>query len=289
MKLKLLRKTVLDYPSGSALEYHDGSLFVIGDDVHYILCLDDQWNIIRHIQLFESDLERIPKPDKPDIECAAVIGDVLYLLGSGSKSPQRDVAFIVQLSDYSVKRISTAAFYGIFRDRNLVGEMNIEGFTGCRNKLLLFNRANTSQPNSLIITDRKILKKQFPDRFKVMPLEIGSLNTIPLGISGAAYCEVNDYLFITASAENTSNTYDDGDIVGSVLAVVDNASAALDNSVFYVKHLIIELDKVDAVFSKQKIESVCITRQQDKAYRCVLVADNDDGKSVLFEMDIQLT
>ncbi|MFN8237217.1 MAG: hypothetical protein U0T77_03525 [Chitinophagales bacterium] len=159
MKLKLLRKTVLDYPSGSALEYHDGSLFVIGDDVHYILCLDDQWNIIRHIQLFESPLDRIPKPDKPDIECAAVIGDVLYLLSSGFKSPQQDVAFIVRLSDYSVKRINdTAAFYGIFR-ADLVGEMNIEGFTGCRNKCSCSTGANTNQPNSLIITDGKILKK----------------------------------------------------------------------------------------------------------------------------------
>lgn len=288
MKLKLLRKVVLDYPSGSALEYHNGSLYVIGDDVHYILSLDDQWNIIRRIELFESVWERIPKPDKPDIECAAVIGDVLYLLGSGSKSPQRDVAFIVQLSDCSVKKINTAAFYGIFRDRNLVGEMNIEGFTGCRDRLLLFNRGNTSQPNSLIITDRKILKKQFPDRFKVIPVEIGSLDNIMLGISGAGYCEVNDVLFLTASAENTSNTYDDGDIIGSVLGIVYDASTALDASIFTVKHLI-ALDKVDAVFSKQKIESVCITRQLDKIYNCVLVADNDDGKSVLFEIEIQLS
>jgi hypothetical protein len=287
MKLKLLRKAVLDYPSGSALEYHKDSLYVIGDDVHYILCLDAQWNVIRHIQLFESALERIPKPDKPDIECAAVIDDVLYLLGSGSKSPQRDVAFIVQLSDYTVKKINTAAFYGIFRDRNLMGEMNIEGFTGCKDKLLLFNRANTSQPNSLIVTDRKIVKRQFPDRFKVMPVEIGSLNNIPLGISGASYCEVNDILFITASAENTDNTYDDGDIIGSVLGIVYNASDALNAPSFIIEH-IIELDKVEKVFSKQKMESVCITRQENKNYTCILVADNDDGKSVLFEMDIQL-
>ena len=164
--------------------------------------------------------------------------------------------------------------------------MNIEGFTNCGDKLLFFNRATTEQPNHLIITDYNILKKKFPDKFKVIPVKIDKLNGIQLGISGACYDAKNDILFLTASAENTNNAYDDGEIIGSVLAMVENASKQINQQELQIKNYI-ELDKIDVGFSKQKIESVCITQQQNKNYFLTLVADNDDGKSVLFELSVK--
>ena len=49
MNLKLLRHSMIDYPSGSALEYYKEVLYVIGDDVNYILCLDAAWKEVKHI------------------------------------------------------------------------------------------------------------------------------------------------------------------------------------------------------------------------------------------------
>ena len=285
MQINFLRNKIIDYPSGSALEYYNNVLYVVGDDVNYILCLDEGWNKINELKLFEFNGIRIPKPDKPDLECATIIGDMLYVIGSGSKSPQRDVTFLINLSNNKIKKISTAAFYAIFKDRNLVSEMNIEGFTDCKDKLLFFNRGNTQQPNQLIITDQKILKKQFPDKFKVMPIKIGMLNNIALGISGACYDEKNDILLLTASAENTNNAYDDGEIIGSAIGIVYNVYQKLNEKEFVIDELI-ELGKINPIFTKQKIESVCITSQAGGKYTCTLVADNDDGKSVLFEIEI---
>ena len=124
MQINFLRNKIIDYPSGSALEYRK----------NYILCLDKNWNEVNHLKLFEYEGVRIPKPEKPDLECATIIGDMLYVVGSGSVSPQRDVAFLVNLAEEKIKKISTAAFYSIFRDRNLIAEMNIEGFTDCKDK-----------------------------------------------------------------------------------------------------------------------------------------------------------
>ena len=285
MQISLLRNKTIDYPSGSALEFYNNTLYVVGDDVNYILCLDENWNESNQLKLFEYNGVRIPKPEKPDLECATIINDMLYVVGSGSKSPQRDVAFLINLSDNKIKKISTAAFYSIFRDRNLIVEMNIEGFTDCKDKLLFFNRGNTQAQNQLIITDQKILKKQFPDKFKVMPIKIGTLNNIALGISGACYDEKNDILLLTASAEDTNNAYDDGEIIGSAIGIVYNAYQKLKEQEFVIDKLI-ELDKINPVFIKQKIESICITKQSEKDYTCTLVADNDDGKSVLFEIEV---
>lgn len=285
MQVNFLRNKIIDYPSGSALEFRNDILYLIGDDVNHILCLDNDWNEINQLILFEYDGIRIPKPEKPDLECATIIGDMLYVVGSGSVSPQRDVAFLVNLEESKIKKISTAAFYAIFRDRNLIAEMNIEGFTDCKDKLLFFNRGNTQQPNQLIVTDQKILKKQFPDRFKIMPVKIGKMDDVMLGISGACYDEKNDVLFLTASAENTDNAYDDGEIIGSAIGVVYNAHQKLNEKEF-TTDVLIHLETVNTIFVKQKIESICITQQVNKNYTCTLVADNDDGKSVLFEVEI---
>ncbi|MDB5226312.1 MAG: hypothetical protein JWN78_505 [Bacteroidota bacterium] len=287
MKINLLRKEVIDYPSGSAIEFDNDLLYVIGDDVSYILCLDAQWKPVKKITLFDFEGKRIPKTDKPDLECAAVINDQLYVLGSGSRSPQRDVAFIVQFSNDSVKKINTNSFYSLFRNKQLIMEMNIEGFAACRDKLLFFNRGNTQYPNQLIITDQKILKKQFPGRFKVMPVQTGNIGNIPLGISGACYDSLNDILLLTASAEDTSNAYDDGTIAGSAVLVVRNAYKKLDDEILTADEVFL-LGENEPAFIQQKIESICITKQQDKNYTCVLVADNDDGNSTLFEVEISL-
>ena len=285
MYINFLRHKTIPYPSGSALEFRNNVLYVVGDDINYVLCLDNDWNEINRIVLFEFDGDRIPKPDKPDLECATIIADVLYLMGSGSKSPQRDVAFIVDLFTGKIKKINTAAFYAIFRDRKLVQEMNIEGFSVCKDQLLFFNRANTTQGNQLIITDTKIIEKQLPNKFKIIPINIAPLENIPLGISGACYDAIQDRLFLTASAEDTSNAYDDGKIIGSVLAIVDNAYEQLTKPTLDI-HPLIYLDKVHSAFTEQKIESICITESKNNFYKCTLVADNDDGKSQLFEIEI---
>lgn len=287
MKINLLRKEVIDYPSGSAIEYHNDILYVIGDDVNYILCLDQQWNPLKKITLFDFKDRRIPKPDKPDLECAAVMNDQMYVLGSGSRSPQRDVAFLVALSSDAVKKININSFYSLFRDKQLIKEMNIEGFAACKDKLLFFNRGNTQYPNQLIISDQKVLKKQFPDRFKVMPVQCGNIENIPLGISGACYDAMNDILLLTASGEDTNNAYDDGAIAGSAILVVQNAYKKLDDEILTADEVFL-LGENHPEFTQQKIESICITKQQDKNYTCVLVADNDDGNSTLFEVEISL-
>ena len=77
------------------------------------------------------------------------------------------------------------------------------------------------------------------------------------------------------------------EIIGSVLAIVENASKQINQSELVIDNYI-ELDIIDISFSKQKIESVCIVHSENKNFNLILVADNDDGKSVLFELNVEL-
>ena len=49
----------------------------------------------------------------------------------------------------------------------------------------------------------------------------------------------------------------------------------------------IDLAEIDNQFEKQKIESICIQKNINSEDIIYLVADNDDGKSVIFEVLIK--
>lgn len=288
MKLIFKKQVVIDYPSGSALEFENDVFYLIGDDTHFIQCLDKDLSPCQTISLFDYPETRIPKALKPDLECASIIDHQLFIFGSGSKAP-RDIMFQLNLQDQRLTRVDSPVFYDFLREKFPESALNVEGFTSCRDRLLIFNRANNSMSNTLFITDKNVLDNRAPVDIKSMALNLGTLNNVVLGISGACYDEESDVLILTASAEDTDNAYDDGEVLGSVLAVITNAYKKLAHPERELEvDEIIELNLVGSVFHKQKIESVCLRQKTANNYRLVLVADNDDGKSVLFEADLFL-
>lgn len=286
MFLELLQSKQINYPSGSALEYYNDEFFVVGDDANYVLCLNKTFNETRKINLFEFDGIRIPKVDKPDLECATILNDILYILGSGSKMPERGYVFTVNLKDNSTEKKSMHSFFSKIESQKIIQEINIEGLANYKDKLLFFNRGNTQESNHLIITSVGIFENSNTNNLSIIPIETGQLNGVNLGISDACIDEQNDLLFVTASAEDTNNAYDDGTILGSVIGIVPNFSTQLKEPCIKINQ-VIKLGEEHTIFSAQKIEAICITAQSENKYHLSLVADNDDGKSVLF--DIKLT
>ena len=287
MILKLLQSKQINYPSGSALEFYNDEFFVVGDDINYILCLDKAFHETRKIKLFEFDGIRIPKVDKPDLECATILNDILYILGSGSKMPQRGYVFTVNLKDNSTEKKSMHSFFSKIESQKIIQEINIEGLANYKDKLLFFNRGNTQESNHLIITSVGIFENSNTNNLSIIPIETGQLNGVNLGISDACIDEQNDLLFVTASAEDTNNAYDDGAILGSVIGIVPNFSTKLNTHSLEIK-AVIKLDEANDVFLEQKIEAICITEQFENKYQITLVADNDDGKSVLFGIELTI-
>src|SRR5437870_2354775 len=61
-----------DFPSGSSLEYFNDRLYLGGDDATKLLVLDTNYDRTDSITLFESELTRIPKNVKADLEASAI-------------------------------------------------------------------------------------------------------------------------------------------------------------------------------------------------------------------------
>jgi hypothetical protein len=278
----------LTYPSGSTLDFYKGKIYLIGDDAKYISILDTDFNEIDTIPLFEHADHRIPKKEKRDIETSTIVQingqDILALIGSGSKNKRRRI-YLVPLNTEKVieKEISTVK-YGKFIDKlydNGIAEVNIEGSALTGTHLLLSNRGNKANPsNYLIATEKGFWTSQ-----KDAGIILTKLN-LPdgLGISELAYDK--GVLFFTASVENTSNAFDDGEIGDSYLGYVEGIDILIGEKSITPDHLI-NLAEYDKAFVGHKVEGICI-ENSDNGYVIDLVSDNDDGKSTMFKIKLYL-
>lgn len=291
MELKIkFRKTVTDIPSLSGVETIGDKLFVVGDNAPYVFELNGRFDLLKmHLLIKEANLEGnvIPKLLKPDLEAMCKVkfevGELIFIFGSGSKSPQRDTLFIFDPSGkIPVKKYSLYDFYGFMKiECKIASEnFNIEAAVCNGETLYLFNRGD----NQIIEFSLEDLfehlenKKHFPD-FKTYNISLPMFKKIQAGFSGADI--IDNKIIFTASLEKTNNWIDDGEILGSYLGTI-----AIDKLQEYYRpscHLI----TVNHVVQKIKVESVSIKNFSDEGYQLILVTDNDGGFSEMIECTLK--
>ncbi len=271
-------KVADNYPSGSTISYLDNRFYIMGDDAAEILVLNEKMDETERIPIFpKGDSSRLPKASKADIEASVTIDhegtDSVLFLGSGSLSPQRDSAFLLNPKTKAVRRMDLKRFYDQLRTQ--FQDLNIEAATAIESKLLIGIRANKSHPdNYLVLAGQTGISYEFQRKIKIQ------LSIDQAGISGLDYDEKRDVLFITFSTEDTANSYDDGNIGESYLAALQNARQLLKGTGLIIPSLI-KLTDLHSEFRSQKIESVSLKGDERKL---LLVADDDQGNTKLFTL-----
>ena len=276
--LYLIHKSELDYPSGSTICFMNDLFYIMGDDASEILILNDKLVEVERVPLFPKDENiRIPKATKADIEASVVIRqngiDCILFLGSGSVSPHRDYAYLFEPESKNIRRIDFSDFYDQLR--NQFAHLNIEAATMLGKSLALGIRANRSNPDNYIAL--AIPGKLSPEFQRKVLLKLPVEHT---GISGMDYDGERDILFITFSSENTSNSYDDGEIGESYLAIIQEAADQIQKSELYISSLT-KLSELGPELKFQKVEAVSLTRDHRQL---LMVADNDQGNTNLFRI-----
>ena len=274
--LCLIHKSELAYPSGSTICFMNDLFYIMGDDASEILILNDKLIEVERVSLFPKDENiRIPKAIKADIEASVLIRqngiDCILFLGSGSVSPHRDYAYLFEPESKSISRIDLSSFYDQLR--NQFAQLNIEAATMLGGSLALGIRANRSYPDNYIALASP--GKLSPEFQRKVLLKI---TVEHIGISGMDYDVARDTLFITFSSEETSNSYDDGEIGESYLAIIQDAADQIKNNELYISSLI-KLSDLGPEFKFQKVESVALTADNRQL---LVVADNDQGNTNLF-------
>lgn len=279
------------YSAGSALVKIGDKLYLVGDDMGYVLVLDQSLNILDSIVLIDSAHNPIPKPTKPDLEAATVVqyngADALLAIGSGSLDPYRNRAWLVNVTNKQPVEIDLSPFYTRLKALGL-RDLNIEGCTTAKDMIVLSARGNKTDPvNHLIFTSARFWERQATAPISISTVSNGIVAGSSFsGVSGLEYSTQSDCLLLTLSTEETKNSYDDGTIGKSYIWLIRDISKKTKSGDIRPDR-IYDLQEADSRFKGQKIETACIISETPQEMHLALSADNDDDKTVLFLITLQ--
>ena len=208
---------------------------------------------------------------KPDLEAVVSLPDGRTLaLGSGS-TPARMRA--VLLSEASVLVAGLAPVYARVAEALEVApdQLNLEGACVVGDALRWFQRGlpAAGAPTSSVDLDLAGLLDAASGAAaavrvsKVRRYDLGAVSGVGLAITDAVSLE-GGLVLVSAAAEDSPTTYDDGPVVGSALAVLDG-DRVVD---------LAELPQLDGVVAK--VEGLAVSGHREELLDLVAVVDADD-------------
>ena len=206
--------------SASGLIYKNNALWIIGDNSGFLYEYQiDSKDLIRH-PLLENPSENIIKKDKPDYEAITNFGEDLYIFGSGSTDKRNSM---VHLNASSKKIISTydlGELYATIKDVAKVNaeDFNLEGAIYDGKSWYLLNRGNGIACRNVLFT---ITGENLKDNFSVFSTDfiLPELQGVRTSFTDAIL--IDNIIYFLATAEDTISTYDDGEVLGSIIGGID--------------------------------------------------------------------
>lgn len=293
MKATIQHAAPLPLPSASGIEIVGVVAYVIGDDAPFLYTFRAaDLAPIGRITLFETTdftSGRLPKALKPDLEAMTLLprSGQLVAIGSGA-TPAREQAFSIALPQDgaagSVKTHSLTALYAAFRRHLPAGmPLNLEALATTPAGCLFFQRptgTTAGRVGFLVPLAEEVLTGELPTApFSTFSYALPALDGHPAGLSGATWFD--GHLFVTASAEATSDPVLDGEVLGSLVGILDPQNP--ENGRFA------RLEWPDGRPFREKVEGIAVrTRLPDGGYELVLVTDDDRGGSTVIIAHLHL-
>ncbi|MBK7778876.1 MAG: hypothetical protein IPI43_32985 [Sandaracinaceae bacterium] len=270
--------------AGSAVRRWGGRLVVVQDDVHALGFLDEVTGDITALLLppgadgshvFGDDLGN--KALKMDLEACVTLPDGrLVALGSGSTPARERLVVVGPAGD--VRQQNAHALYAAMHARpEFTGsELNIEGATVVGAALLLFQRGNGA-PRDGRLPVNAVGRMELgafvsfldggpaPVLGDVVQVDLGQVGRVRFGFTDACTLPDGRVAFL-AGAEDSPDTYRDGQVVGCRFGLLDGSSATYT-----------DVQTPDGSGSRLKLEGLdFVAEHPDGTLEFVVVADMDD-------------
>ena len=251
---------IIGIGSASGLVYLDEKLYVISDSSSYLYEYHISDTKLNKIPLVENPQENIVKKDKPDLEAIALKGNDLYLFGSGStESRNRFFKYKLKSGKVITKDI-TDIYSKIKRQCNIADdELNIEGVILNGESIYIFQRGNGKIGNNGII---HATNSAVDAKFEFIPIDLPKIKNVPATFTDAVL--VDTTIYFLASAEDTTSTYLDGEVLGSIIGSIDLNTMKL-------------IDWIQ-ITDQHKFEGLTLFKQTATEIEFLLCEDNDTEK-----------
>lgn len=255
--------------AGSGLIRDRDGLWAVGDDLHHLIHIPWGEGIAEGHRMFPGDLPldfAARKAVKPDTEAFFEItrrGDeaVWLAMPSGSKPNRVKGAVIRKSSRLEINERDFSPLYEVLSSK--ISDLNIEGATLWKEHLVFFQRGNgPSRTNALITVKLKDFISGFKsgeidsEAFRIDPVDLGEWDHAAITFTdGFAH---RGHLIFTAAAERTDSTYEDGEVVGSVVGIWDGARA-----------------RILGRLAGAKIEGLALEQATETEMTCYAITDTD--------------
>ncbi len=236
---------------------------------------------------------RVPKKHKRDFEAIAAWRQgkqtQMLIFGSGSKLPQRSHVVQVTWQDKLLSAIEVQAepFYQhLMATAKLTPEqVNIEGATAFDNKIILLNRGL----NQSIVMDLKGFASYIAGNCKGVAPQMGlhtyhlpEINGVQVGFSGAYTDLRRNRIYFSASAEDTADWIQDGEVLGSYVGWIVRPTAP-DGGELFAMPVVDEAGE----HTKDKIEALALLPPVDGNVQIMALTDTDGGHSQMLILELR--
>ena len=262
--------TIKGIAAPSGLLYSQNVLFVISDSSQFLYQYDIEKKLLLKFPLVKEAKENIIKENKPDLESITQYGNQLIMLGSGS-TEKRNSMFTLDLGTDTLQSQDLSILYrklkniGSFSDNQL----NIEGSIYAHQTMLLFQRGNSKNSRNGIF----IVPNHQEDGIRFVPISLPTLDDIETTFTDAIL--VGDTIYFLACAENTTSTYEDGEVLGTILGVMHAPT--------------FEIIEVHLLSEHQKFEGITFYQETESEFTFLLCEDNDteDLEATIYKLNFK--
>lgn len=256
-QLSLLFK-IIGIGSASGLVYFDGKLYIISDSSNYLYEYHISDEKLNRIALVENPQENIVKKDKPDFEAITINDQELTIIGSGStRNRNKSFSYDIESGKVSEKDLTGLNTKIKTQLHFTDDELNIEGLIFNKKDLYFFQRGNgNSGKNGIICTNNNLEDLTF------IPFDLPKIKNIAATFTDAIL--VDEAIYFLATAEDTTSTYLDGEVLGSMIGTIDLKTMKLIDTV--------------QISDKHKFEGLTLYKKTNSKIDFLLCEDNDTEK-----------
>lgn len=271
-QLSILFK-IIGIGSASGLLYQKDSLYIISDNSTYLYEYSILNQKLSKIALVDYAQENIPKQDKPDFESIIMQKEHIAVLGSGSTETRNMVALYHPEQKKTKIRSMVPVYSQIKLQNNFKdNELNIEGFISNGKFTYYFQRGNGQDGKNGIFYNERKDEMKIPD-YKYIAVDLPKINNVPATFTDATL--VDGKIYFLAAAENTTSTYEDGEVLGSLIGIIDLKTLKLESTL--------------QITDKHKFEGITLYKKSTGQIEFLLCEDTDSevSETNIYKLEIR--
>jgi len=273
-QLSLLFK-IIGISSASGLVFNHGLVYLISDNSTYLYQYHIDSERLDKFPLIENATDNIQKKLKPDFEAIAFNDSYYFLFGSGSTENRNQMIQIDAKTKEVVKSFDLNFLYSSMQSfaEMKPDDFNIEGAIYNQETWYFFNRGNGKNTRNIVFT---VTGSNLEDDFRIMVNEyiLPKIKGVRASFTDAII--IDDTIYFLATAEKTESTYDDGEVVGSLIGKMNSLN--------------MKIEFTKKITNTQKFEGLTFYKRSENEIEFLLCEDNDTEalESGIYKLKIEL-